>query len=1638
MSDIRKILEEFRSEGELDSTGYFTLDSKKAREKMKKYQLIDPHYYVLELVQAACAGNATFINVYVDSDDCIVTFDGEPYDRDDFESMYSSLFTSQHDMRLERFRELAIAVNSAMALNPKFIEIVSGDGKKSASLNITSPVKEEIKEYESDFDGTRIHIKERLTWDTAKRFFSGFIAKQLPTEGKVLNSQCIYCHIPITLNGEIINPPEKQKLQGVIFDKDIKLDHSRGMVGVPDSPYKLSHLQLMKWGVIINSRSMKLGYLPIIGYIEANRLIKNASQTDIVENEVYKKLMKDLSELAPQLLDSAVEIFGRQETQTDEKLLLAMKDILNQALRFEFRVDNFIKDPSPILLKIAPLPIFTTVSGKLISLNEIVEQYKKTGFVPYSQRCFIYEHPDKLKVLLIQDNDMKSLIDVMFRNRKRDVEADFGRSMLRDHNIALWSTRRTGQLNLQPGTFARKTFTDGSITGSLGLAQRNPDDFCRISFHKETGIICEKYLDLGGIYFDAVVNNDSLSPVYTWDDIETDSEFVKTIQALLMQLKPVYTEIAAQYTSHLENGKTVSESRRVHLIRYMSLLLKNTGEEQQESSATGKKKKAAKRVFHCKTGQTLFESRKTTPKDPNAIIEIPDMGLAMPEEFIYLRVFNTVSGGMVSLNDLQKDLEKYFKVHFLRKDMPGKQIDDRLIVVVKDKEEELLKRFFGWYKVEDYSNGFTQEQEAQKNLSRPEEQPEIKEDTIIKFPINIREIRGELGLLNRDDIDSYAVKMVEGKITQTVAATVKVLKMNRYITTIKMEFPIHGIAAALNSDRISVNKSWDQIIENEQYKELRQAVIQGLKEIAAFIIDQNPDLNVRENFRQKRFLFEFAGYWLCRIDYQKKINPQTNPDSTLSDIITNTINGYLESVSLKNTPVKIPTPDDILKERLMQTKLFRTTENSVYASLEDLWENKRKFGKIAYVGKEIAGRLENERMIPILSTMEENAVRSVLGKDSLENVESILKANQAFEYIKNSKPRQQAVISAVDPLVKLNIDEEGITGEIGITGTGRLTNKGVVVMLLKESRSINSRSFDYPIHLEACINYDKLKPMSNWSDVVEDENYKKVVECLKRHSFKALTTLFEKYNIMSIENKAKAEIYFLTYLIHSFGTYSDVVRSKSDSFVMKLASLRILPVLGGRKISLAELIEYYKVNNKIPYVNYAAEHDSQGIDEIILVLNGETHGLLKKMFYNFRECTQDLQLRKIAEKNMEKPPVEKLSIDSEYIYKVQINKAGITGELGIPAQYLSSEKILFTRKMIPVVEKNLYSQSRIFGILESPEFRTDKAFTDVTLFQSEKRTILEYIYKLYSGLADLYPGMEEAITRETARQFLLSFYIEQKFQVQTEFRIMESKLEKKIGSLPLLPISDGRYAGIDVALNSAERLGYIGYIHTGDKVYSPVDEIVFRFDDFDFDYSFCKKLAGSDKVRYQKELTIPPVQIEPLSSHEEGLKAEHVETVRDSAPAPEGESVSVSDETVRETAESQSLREPELTPDQKLLYALRREFRLIRETGDYKLSDDILQNMNICSKEGQPPVLFNGKTSTLLINTVHPFIGTLTGRLEQTPEAIYYLLSVIYSTINRELKEIEDRDELAFQMVMLDYLLKPAKISNKKPDALPV
>jgi hypothetical protein len=228
MSKADELIAGLATDAQFDSDGSFSLDREKAREKMRQFQLSDPHRYVLLLVEAAVLRGATTIVFDIDADDMQMRFDAA-LSWADLDELYGALFINRTSDEIRARRELALACNAVMALNPRWVRIESftrGDGGGGAaqgdlqgiSAELRSDSKDEITKLDKptrEFDDmprtwTFVHVKERFRPGLLVRFLRD-VGGSIPEE-QLLRARCQHASTAITLDGVRISEGLPSKL----------------------------------------------------------------------------------------------------------------------------------------------------------------------------------------------------------------------------------------------------------------------------------------------------------------------------------------------------------------------------------------------------------------------------------------------------------------------------------------------------------------------------------------------------------------------------------------------------------------------------------------------------------------------------------------------------------------------------------------------------------------------------------------------------------------------------------------------------------------------------------------------------------------------------------------------------------------------------------------------------------------------------------------------------------------------------------------------------------------------------------------------------------------------------------------------------------------------------------------------------------------------------------------------------------------------------------------------------------------------------------------------------------------------------------------------------------------------------------
>src|SRR5437868_2283986 len=178
--------------------GRFRIDSNRALEKLRQFRLADPHHYVLELVRAAVASRAHWVTIRTDADDFELGFDGDPFPPAVLKELLAQALLGGDDRDARRARLLSLGVAGALALQPRWVRVQSGewlvelDGNAAATVSRAPPLEPPQR--------TFVHVRERLSWRVARDALLG------SREAKAIQDFCRELPIPLTLNGKALGP----------------------------------------------------------------------------------------------------------------------------------------------------------------------------------------------------------------------------------------------------------------------------------------------------------------------------------------------------------------------------------------------------------------------------------------------------------------------------------------------------------------------------------------------------------------------------------------------------------------------------------------------------------------------------------------------------------------------------------------------------------------------------------------------------------------------------------------------------------------------------------------------------------------------------------------------------------------------------------------------------------------------------------------------------------------------------------------------------------------------------------------------------------------------------------------------------------------------------------------------------------------------------------------------------------------------------------------------------------------------------------------------------------------------------------------------------------------------------------------
>ncbi|HEY4003484.1 MAG TPA: hypothetical protein VGO93_31745 [Candidatus Xenobia bacterium] len=310
---------------------FFTLDQDSARAKMREFQLADARHYILHLIQAGGALEATAIEVETDGRQVQVRLRGAKVGRDFLDHPFHGLFIRQERFELQGLRSLAIGLNAALAASPSRLTITS------SGCQATVGVKDVKIATVPDDGDTVIVLKERWRW-----------RRPIPPEDGILRDHAGWGPVPLTLN--------QVPLRSEFGDRPVLETIGKIEVWLGEHP---GLVHFIRYGVKICTRRLVFPVPGMNAVIAAEGLMTNLSGADLIEDDRYTDVLRDLEQACSVWMVGLCEGW---EGASDE-----MRPRLRRQLLQALAGESLERLPGVI----QGLSLFESTTGKMVSLREL-------------------------------------------------------------------------------------------------------------------------------------------------------------------------------------------------------------------------------------------------------------------------------------------------------------------------------------------------------------------------------------------------------------------------------------------------------------------------------------------------------------------------------------------------------------------------------------------------------------------------------------------------------------------------------------------------------------------------------------------------------------------------------------------------------------------------------------------------------------------------------------------------------------------------------------------------------------------------------------------------------------------------------------------------------------------------------------------------------------------------------------------------------------------------------------------------------------------------------------------------------------------------------------------------------------------
>ncbi|MBX7081084.1 MAG: hypothetical protein K1X88_17925 [Nannocystaceae bacterium] len=810
MAELERMIAQLRGEGTATAAGGFTLDAEKAREKLRQFQLADPHRYVLLLIQALAQRGATQVAAQIDTSSVTLASDADPFTAEELQELYALLFADVAPR--PGLRELALSLNAAMALNPRNLVLEAGgkDGEPGVRLEQRNDRPDAITRDAAIAPGVRVTVRERFRPGLILRFFS--LGSEVVREQLLLSTRCGLADIAITINGDAV--PRWTFPPGVAWAQAVVLDGRTVGRLCLEPGGNSGRVEIVRHHVWLTTHVHASDELAgVHAWVDASHLRTDASMADVVQDEAYALLLQAVGAAR----DRALGEMARALAGSAEPLPAPLRRLLCLRVGAHLRAGG-ARDVDPAAACLA-LPLWPCLDGTHRASAAIADTTGKAPFARAEGLADLLGGSAAPQSVLARYGAVPLLdatalehFRMLFGDATGERTALVRRGVTAERNRAA-ALSRPHPPQLPQGDYGvRVAITGEAITGELGwcLGLHGGNSWIRI-LH-EGCMLVQIPVDLPGLAIHAVIAA-NFRPTDLFDEVARDAVFETAMHAMLVAFADAGRQMAQQWLAHGEEAVELEALfecvRTMNCVPLLRKLLRGLGISDVRANVL---------LAHRGTPWALRPEIDLRPDSEHPLTALP--------------MFEDGAGAPLDLRAIVASAREHGTIRVIAKGRPKLSSTPVPVVRAGERRLELLEALFGGRALQRVGREFEQWLARDRLLGTAAAKTRIDAVCALgPFTFEAEGIRGEIGVLQAR--------------TGLARADVSVQVLGRELVRERPPCGIGDVVAVFDLGESHVAPSWDRVTPQGRvavYRALAQGVELLCERMAAAGAELTPAL----------------------------------------------------------------------------------------------------------------------------------------------------------------------------------------------------------------------------------------------------------------------------------------------------------------------------------------------------------------------------------------------------------------------------------------------------------------------------------------------------------------------------------------------------------------------------------------------------------------------------------------------------------------------------------------------------------------------------------------------------------------------------------------------------------------------------